>query len=369
MNSRSNQTGESHPATRVVGRGTGWNKSGRFESIQLEPDFEHLDESQIEASPAKVATQYFIDHAQSVVSENDSPDLKFRFSINPYRGCAHGCSYCYARPYHEFLGLSAGLDFESKIFVKPEAPQLFQKWLARRNWKCEPVNLSGITDPYQPAERKFEITRGILQVALDCQQPLFVITKNAMITRDVDLFSELAKQDLVRAIISITTLDQNLTRTMEPRTSAPDARLATIGQLAEHGIDVLVNIAPIIPGLTDSEVPEILRRAAAAGAKAASYTILRLPGAVEPIFLQWLDEYQPLKRAKIEAGIKSARGGRLSDSSFFERMKGSGVIAEHIRQTVKTFARKYGLDTQLSPLDVTRFVPPELDCRQRRLFD
>ena len=356
--------------TNYVGRGANLQTANRFERLHLELDYEQLDEQeQSELLTKKVATEYFVDHSQSVVSENDSPDLSFRYSINPYRGCAHGCSYCYARPYHEFLGLSAGLDFESKIFVKPNAPELFRKWLSRKNWQCEPVNLSGITDPYQPVERQLRITRGCLEVAEQCGQPIYLITKNAMITRDVDLLSAMAEKRLMSVIISITSLDQSLIRVMEPRTSSPESRIETVRQLSDHGIDVMVNVSPIIPGLTDIEVPQILSRVAEVGAKAASYTVLRLPGAVESIFRDWLARHQPLKLAKVESLIKATRGGKLSETQFFDRMKGTGAIAEHIRQTMKTFSRKLGLASRLQPLDTSQFAHPEANHRQGRLFD
>jgi len=353
----------------LVGRGTALNTPNRFERVHVEPEFEQLDTAdQQDLSRQKLATEYFVDDSQTVVSENKSPDIIFRYSINPYRGCSHGCSYCYARPYHEYLGLSAGLDFESKIFVKPDAPQLFQKWLARKSWQCQPVNLSGITDPYQPCERKFEITRGCLQIAIDCQQPMYVITKNAMIVRDGDLLQQLAEQNLIRVVISVTSLDQPLVRKMEPRTSVPAARLRTIETLTARGIPVVVNVAPIIVGLTDHEIPEILRMVAGAGAMAASYTTLRLPGAVEPVFLDWVDSHFPERRQKIENGVRNMRDGQLVSPEFFERMRGTGVMAEHIRDTFKTFAHKFGLDRRPPELNCESFTRPNGDPNQGRLF-
>ncbi len=253
--------------------------------------------------------------------------------------------------------------------MKHDAPQLFREWLGRKNWDCEPVNLSGITDPYQAAERKFNITRGCLEVANHCRQPIFLITKNALVTRDLDLLRQMAARRLVAVIIRITSLDQELIRCMEPRTSAPESRLRAVKILSNHGIDVMVNVAPIIAGLTDSEIPEILQRAKEAGAIAANYTVLRLPGAVEPIFLDWLQRHYPMKKSKVVGNIKAMREGQLNESRFFDRMKGTGVLAEHIRSTFKTFSRKYGLQNTLAPLNTEQFNPPRTDSMQRRLFD
>ncbi len=353
----------------AVGRGAGINVPNRFERIHVEPEFDQLTvEDQQAAGSRKVSTEYFVDDSQSVVSENNSPDLKFRYSVNPYRGCAHGCSYCYARPWHEFLGWSAGLDFETKILVKPDAPALFRKWLARPGWVGEPVNLSGVTDPWQPAERKFGITRGCLQVAVECGQPLYLITKNAMITRDLEWLGELADHNLVRVVISVTSLDQSLVRVMEPRTSSPAARLAAIKQLADRGVVAAVNVSPIIPGLTDSEIPAILQAAAEAGAQAASYTVLRLNGAVEPVFSEWLDRHRPGHKQKILNGIRALHDGQLADRRFGKRMSGSGVLAQNIRSTFKTFARKFGLDGPVNPLETGLFRRPDANPRQKRLF-
>ncbi len=357
------------PSATAIGRGTGINTPNRFERIHVEQEYDHLSvEDQQAALNRKVPTEYFVDDSQSIVSENNSPDLPFRYSINPYRGCAHGCSYCYARPWHEFLGLSAGLDFESKILVKPDAPNLFRKWLSRPAWDSEPVNLSGITDPWQPAERKFEITRGCLQVAVDCRQPLYLITKNALIARDLDLVGELADCNLVRVVISVTSLDQSLIRQMEPRTSSPASRLATIEKLADRGVPVAVNVAPIIPGLNDSEIPAILKASAEAGARAASYIVLRLGGAVEPVFRDWLQQHRPDQMQKVLNGVRAMHDGQLADSRFGVRMSGQGALAENIRTTFKTFARHYGLDARPVDLDTEQFRRPDPDPRQQRLF-
>lgn len=361
------------PKKRLVGRGTSLNILNRFERVHVAPDFSDNEfDGEEESARRKVATEYFIDATGSVVSENNSSDLPFRYSINPYRGCAHGCSYCYARPWHEYLGLSAGLDFETKIIVKPDAPQLFRKWLARPSYVCEPVNLSGVTDPYQPAERKFRITRGCLQVAMDCRQPMYLITKNAMVTRDLELLGDLADQGLVRVVFSVTSHDQSLIRVMEPQTSSPAARLRAIEELSRRGIPVAVNVAPIIPGLNDHEVPEILRAAAGSGALAASYTVLRLDGAVKTVFLDWLQRHFPDRRDKIMDRVRALHDGNLHDRRMGKRMRGTGVWAEAIRTTFKTFSRRYGLDNRLEPVRTDLFMRPSLtstaDPQQLRLF-
>jgi DNA repair photolyase len=315
-----------------------------------------------------VATEYFPDDSQTIISENDSPDLGFRFSLNPYRGCVHGCSYCYARPYHEFLGLSAGLDFETKVFVKHNAAELLARWLARKGGQGETITFSGVTDCYQPAEREFRITRSCLTVACDCRQPVAIVTKNALVLRDIDILGQMAADQTVRVIISLTTLDQSLARVMEPRTSSPAARLRALAELRAAGVPAQVMLAPIIPGLNDCEIPALLRRAREAGANAASFTLLRLPLSVKPVFLEWLERTQPSKRRRVESLIRATRGGGLNQTAFGQRMRGSGPIAEQIAQTFRVFAAKYQLDRRPPPLNASRVRPPRGVAIQRRLF-
>lgn len=351
------------------GRGATINPANRFESVRAEADLEHLEHSEdAQAEPAKRPTEYLPDDSQSVVTENNSPDISFRFSLNPYRGCSHGCSYCYARPTHEYLGLSAGLDFESKIMVKHEAANLFREFLSRPKWQPEPIVLSGVTDPYQPGERDLCVTRQCLEVAVEARQPLDIITKNALILRDLDLLSELASRNLVRVGMSVTSLDQELTRVLEPRTSAPAARLKAIRALTDAGVPVKVMVAPIIPGLNDTEIPAVLEAAAAAGATAATYVLLRLPHAVAPIFMAWLDEHRPDSRQRIENAIRSTRGGALNKADFGERMRGTGFLAEQIRQMLETFARRAGLGRSLPALSCEHFRPPRAPSGQQMLF-
>lgn len=352
------------------GRGSQINPLNRFARIEYADDWEQLDTGAADLSERRfVPTEYFVDDAKSVVSENDSPDIPFRYSLNPYRGCAHGCSYCFARPTHEYLDLSAGLDFETKIFVKAAAPELFREWLVRDRYEPDIVTLSGVTDCYQPIERKLELTRRCLEVALEARQPIAVVTKNALVQRDRDLLQELAALRLVSVAMSVTTLDQALVRVMEPRTSSPDAKLRTIAMLAESGVPVQVMVAPVIPGLTDHELPSILRAAKEAGATSAGYILLRLPLTVEPVFLEWLERTQPSQQAKIEARIRATRGGKLYESEFGVRMKGRGEIAEQIRQTFQVFTTRYGLKTHRQQLDTTQFRKPKPKSGQGWLFD
>ncbi|HZZ71635.1 MAG TPA: PA0069 family radical SAM protein [Pirellulales bacterium] len=352
---------------RCVGRGSHLAPPNRFESIHVEPDWEQLAaDDDLRAAAGRPATEYLSDTSETIVSENDSPDIPFRYSVNPYRGCAHGCAYCYARPYHEYLGFNAGLDFETKVLVKHEAPKLLRTFLSRPRWQAEPITFSGVTDCYQPAEREFRLTRQCLEVAWECRQPIGIVTKNALVVRDLDLLRALAAENLAHVNVSITSLDQELTRSMEPRTSAPAARLRALRMLAEAGVPTRVMVAPIIPGLNDQEVPAILAAAAAAGAQGAGYVLLRLPLTVKPVFFEWLERVFPDRRPRIEALIRSTRAGELYQPKFGERQRGTGEFAAQIGQLFRMFAKKHGLDRPLPQYDCTRFRPPE--TAQRRLF-
>ena len=291
----------------LKGRGAHVQPANPYLALRAVDDFEHVafDEdflSEVDRPP----TEYLPDDSQSIVAENDSPDVGFRWSVNPYRGCAHGCSYCYARPYHEFLGFSAGLDFETKVLVKHRAPELLRDWLARPLWRPETIAFSGVTDCYQPAEREFKLTRGCLEVAVECRQPIGIVTKNALVTRDLDLLRELAAHHAVRVCVSITTLDAKLARAMEPRTSSPAARLRTIRELADAGIPTQLMLAPVIPGLNDSEIPAILKAARDAGADAAGYVLLKLPTSVREVFLDWLERTYPDRAARRSSHTRNA---------------------------------------------------------------
>jgi DNA repair photolyase len=351
------------------GRGAGIQTANPYLHVLDELDLEHVaDDEEFIADLERPRTRYWVDTSQSIVSENDSPDVGFRYSVNAYRGCAHGCSYCYARPTHEYLGLSAGIDFESKILVKLRAPELLRNWLARPKWKPETIHFSGVTDCYQPCERQFRLTRGCLEVVLEARQPVTIITKNALVTRDVDLLSEMARHNLVRVALSITSLRQELTRVMEPRTSAPQARLAAIKTLSEAGVCTFLMAAPTIPGLNDSEVPEILRLGSEAGAQGAAYVLLRLPTTVREVFFDWLDRQLPNEAEKVKSRVRSTRNGRNNSAEFGERMRGTGLIADQIAQTFKVFAARYGLNKELPPLDYSQFRPPKSSSGQMSLF-
>lgn len=307
-------------------RGALVNPANRFEKIVFERDEEISDEDY----PAP-KTEFFKDTSKSIVSYNDSPDIGFSASINPYRGCEHGCVYCYARPTHEYFGLSSGWDFESKIFVKTQAAQLLRKELAHPKWKPQVVVISGVTDCYQPFERKFQVTRQCMEVLFDFRNPVGIITKNHLVTRDIDIFKQMAEYHGVCVTVSVTSLDPKVARAMEPRASTPVNRLKAIEALSKAGVPVTVNAAPIVPGLTDHEVPAILKAAAEAGALSAGYTVVRLPYAVKELFERWLEEYFPDRKAKVLNRIRELRGGALYDSSWGTRMSGTGLFADHIR--------------------------------------
>jgi DNA repair photolyase len=346
-----------------IGRGSHLNPPNRFLPTHLEND----PDADAEIAPDP-RTQFILERSQSIVAENHSPDIPFRYSINPYRGCEHGCSYCYARPSHEYLGFNAGLDFETKILVKENAAELFRDFLARPSWVPEEIHLSGVTDCYQPCERRFCLTRACLEVAATACQPLTIITKNALIVRDLDILASMAAQNLMHVALSVTTLDGTLARSMEPRTSTPAARLRAMRTLAEAGVPVRVMVAPIIPGLNDSEIPAILSAAKEAGARAAGWTLLRLPLTVAPVFREWLDRERPAGADRIEGRLRDARGGKLNDAEFGRRMVGTDEMSRQIGNLFRVFARRHGLDAELPPYDCSRFRPPMPRSGQGWLF-
>ena len=335
------------------GRGAASNPANRFERISLERDADWYPEQ--DSAPA---TQFLRDRSQSIIAYNDSPDIPFSASINPYRGCEHGCSYCYARISHEFLGFSAGLDFETKIMVKEDAPGLLRKELASRKWKPQLLAMSGVTDCYQPIERRLQLTRKCLEVLAEFRNPVCIITKNNLVTRDIDLLRELAKHNAVEVHLSINSLDSDLARRLEPRASSPRHRLAAVEALAKAGIPVGVLVAPIIPGLNDHEIPAVLEEAGKAGAGWAGMEILRLPLTVAPIFQDWLERNEPGKKAKVLDRIRAIRGGKLNDPRFGARMWGQGIFAEQIRQMFRVGCRKAGLSEDGPELSVAAFRRP-----------
>lgn len=354
---------------RAVGRGATTNPPSRYETWRLESDYEHL-ESCSGAEPATVRAETVVlpDESRSIIASNDSPDIPFRYSINPYRGCEHGCAYCYARPTHEQLGMAGGLDFETKILVKYRAAALLRRALGRPGWGGETIALSGVTDCYQPVERRVGVTRGILEVMCEAGQSVMICTKNALVARDAEILSELACRNLVRVTLSITTLDAALARALEPRASTPAARLRTVRALKAAGVPVSVLVAPVIPGLTDHELARVLEAAAEAGASSASFALLRLPHAAGPVFLDWLDTHHPLARKRVETLIRSTRGGQLDDRRYRCRLRGEAGYAAGIAGSFRIFARRFGLEQPLPPLDCSQCRPPRDEHGQGWLF-
>lgn len=339
----------------IRGRGSAHNPKNRFRDTELQYD---IDETTGKFEHPK--TTLLKDHTKSIISTNNSPDIGFDVSVNPYRGCEHGCVYCYARPTHEFLGMSAGLDFESKIVVKYDAPALLKEALADKKWKPQPLAMSGVTDPYQPIEKKLRITRGCIEVLSDCLHPLVIITKNYLVTRDIDLLVKLAEVDAVRVVLSITSLNKSITDTMEPRTSRPQKRLQAVKELSDVGIPVHVNIAPLIPGLTDDEIVPIMEASAEAGARSVTCNIVRLPYGVKDLFVKWLEDHHPNRKSKVVNKIKSLRDGNLNRSEFGERFRGVGPYADNIRQLVQIHSKRLGLDQSRTPLNCKSFRRPEI---------
>ena len=322
------------------GRGADGNPANRFEALRVELDPVEPDEQ--EERP-KLTTQFYRDLTKTIIARNNSPDVGFETSINPYRGCEHGCAYCFARPTHEYLGFSAGLDFESRIMVKENAPELLEAELASPKWTPQTLVMSGVTDPYQPIERKLKITRRCLEVLAKFRNPVGMITKNRLVTRDIDVLSELAAHDAVAINISVTSLDVKLQRILEPRTSPPQARLDAVAQLRAAGIPVGVMVAPIIPGITDHEVPAIVAACGKAGAQFAGYVMLRLPWAVAPLFERWLDEHFPDRKEKVLGRIRHMRGNKLYDSRWSKRQEGEGIFAEQIASMFEVAKRRAGI--------------------------
>ncbi len=334
------------PSPAIHGRSASWNPANRFEKLHIDlgdVDLVQIDPTEDDGRPRR-ETQFFRDGTKTIIARNQSPDVGFETSINPYRGCEHGCIYCFARPTHEYLGLSAGLDFESKIMVKPDAPKLLEAELSSPKWEPQALIMSGVTDPYQPVERKLRITRGCLEVLAKFRNPVAIITKNRLVTRDIDLLGELARHNASAVNVSVTSLDPNIQGVLEPRTSSPKARLEAVAMLRAAGIPVGVMVAPVIPGLTDHEVPRIVEACAKAGAQFAGYTIVRLPWAIAPLFEHWLDEHFPEKKEKVLQRIRHIRAGKLNDPRWGTRTRGEGVFAEQIRSMFEVACRRAGMN-------------------------
>jgi len=336
----------------IRGRGAAGNPGNRFE--QTNYAISEWDEPE---DPSR-DTVFLKDTTRSIITYNDSPDVGFDASINPYRGCEHGCIYCFARPNHEYLGFSAGLDFESKILVKEHAPELLREELMSPRWEPQPIAISGVTDAFQPIERRLGLTRRCLEVLAEFLNPVVIITKNELVTRDIDLLSTLARHQGAVVYVSVTTLDGHLARELEPRASQPARRIAAIEQLAAAGIPTGTLVAPVIPGLTDHEMPSILAAAAKAGAVTAGYVPLRLPFGLAPLFEDWLERNMPLRKEKILGRIRELRGGKLNDPNFTSRMRAEGPYADHMRQLFEVSCRKAGLNSAKPKLTAEFFRRP-----------
>lgn len=337
----------------IRGRGASLNPKNRF----TENDLAYDPDEKTGQLPRPV-TRLIKDHTKNVISVNNSPDIPFDVSLNPYRGCEHGCVYCYARPTHEFLGMSAGLDFESKIVVKYDAPRLLKETLSSEKWKPKTLVMSGVTDPYQPIEKKLKITRRCIEVLAECLHPLAIITKNYLVTRDIDQLQRLAEVNAVKVTVSLTSLDKSITSTMEPRTSRPAKRLKAIEELTRAGIPVHINLAPLIPGLTDDEMVPLLTAAADAGAISASYIILRLPYGVKDLFIKWLEEHYPDRKKKVLNRLLNLKGGVLNRKEFNERFQSMGPYDEQYRQLFTIHSKRLGLDGSRQALETQHFRRP-----------
>jgi len=339
------------------GRGAASNETGRFEAerrVGFDDGWGQVDEE-----PARVATTLSVDATRTIIARNDSPDIGFDRSINPYRGCEHGCIYCYARPSHAYLGLSPGLDFETRIFYKPQAAALLRGELSKKGYQCRPIALGSNTDPYQPAEKKLGITRSILEVLREFHHPVTIVTKGALIQRDIDILADMATQNLAVVTVSVTTLDRELARVMEPRASTPERRIETIAALSAAGIPTGVLAAPMIPALNDQEMEAILERAHAAGAQVAGYTLLRLPLELKALFKEWLEEHAPHKAAHVLSLVAQCHGGKIYDSAWSKRMTGEGPYAQILAARFDRACRRLGFQSRHQyPLETGHFRPP-----------
>ncbi|MCZ4288349.1 PA0069 family radical SAM protein [Hoeflea alexandrii] len=340
---------------RVRGRGAGLNMSGRFE-INTREVFDDGWSSLEDLAPFKTEVQ--IEKPRTIITRNQSPDLSFDRSINPYRGCEHGCVYCFARPTHAYMGLSAGVDFEARLFAKPDAPRLLERELSRPGYKVQPIAIGTNTDPYQPVEKQWRIMRQLLEVLEAAGHPVGIVTKSALVMRDIDILSRMASKGLARVALSVTTLDRKLARTMEPRAATPERRLEAIRALSNAGIPVSVMVAPVIPGLNDHEIERILDSVKAAGADAAGYVMLRLPIEVSPLFRDWLLRHYPDRYRHVMSLIRSMRGGKDYDAEFGKRMRGTGPYAWQIARRFDLTAKRLGLNARKAPLRTDHFVPP-----------
>jgi DNA repair photolyase len=348
-----------HP-THLRGRGATFNPGNRYRRDvreAVDDGWAPPQQDTAEGDPPPLKTVVTIQTSRTIIARNDSPDVPFTQSINPYQGCEHGCVYCYARPTHAYLDLSPGLDFETKLFAKPDAAALLEKELTAPGYVCDPISMGTNTDPYQPIEREWKITRQILELLSACEHPVAIVTKSALVERDIDLLAPMAAKNLARVYISITTLDRELARKLEPRAAAPQRRLETVKALAQAGIPVGVMVAPIIPQLTDKHLEAILEAATANGARWAGWTMLRLPFEVKNLFRDWLAQHYPLRAAHVMSLVQQIRGGRDNDPNFGSRMRGTGLFAELIARRFELACKRLNLNPERTPLDTTRFRP------------
>lgn len=349
------------------GRGAALNPEGRFESVRREAVDDGWLPPEPEGEPPRLDTHVTEERARSILTRNDSPDLPFTTSINPYRGCEHGCIYCYARPSHAYLDLSPGLDFETRLFAKVNAAELLRQELAKPGYRCDSISIGANTDPYQPVERDYRITRSVIEVLAACDHPFAIITKNALVLRDLDLLAPMARKNLVKVFVSVTTLDHGIARRLEPRASSPTRRLETIHALAEAGIPTGVMVAPVIPFLTDDGLEGILQSAAERGARYAGYVLLRLPYEIKELFKDWLQNHYPLKAEHVMSRVRQMRDGRENDPEFGSRQRGQGLMAELLAQRFEKACRRLRLNDERMGLDTSQFRAQKL-AGQMALF-
>lgn len=361
------RTHDGSAARLAKGRGAALNPEGRFESVQREAVDDGWLPQEPEADLPRLDTQVTEERARSILTRNESPDLPFTTSINPYRGCEHGCIYCYARPSHAYLDLSPGLDFETRLFAKVNAAELLRQELAKPGYRCESISIGANTDPYQPVERDYRITRSIIEVLAACDHPFAIITKNALVLRDLDLLVPMARKKLVKVFVSVTTLDHDIARRLEPRASSPTRRIEAIHALAEAGVPTGVMVAPIIPFLTDDGLERILETAAEAGARYAGYVLLRLPYEIKELFKDWLQNHYPLKAEHVMSRVRQMREGRENDPEFGSRLRGQGLLAELLAQRFAKACKRLELNGERMGLDTSQFRAQKL-AGQMALF-
>lgn len=358
-----------YPVQAFKGRGAASNPEGRFETIRHHAEDDGWQHAMLDEERPRPKTVVTEEHARSVITRNDSPDIAFDQALNPYRGCEHGCIYCFARPSHSYLNLSPGLDFETKLRAKSNLAEVLRHELSKRNYVPKPINIGSNTDPYQPIEKRFRITRAALEVLAECHHPCTIVTKNAMVERDIDLLAPMAREGLVQVFVSVNSLDNHLAAKLEPRASAPHRRIQTIRTLADAGVPVGVLVAPIIPALNDRDMEAVLDQAADAGARCAGYTVLRLPYELKQLFREWLALHAPQRAEHVMSLVQQMNGGRDYDSNFATRMRGQGVFAELLRKRFEVACRKHGFGRARElRLDVSQFTPPRETSPQESLF-